>query len=155
MLCEKCREHPVRVKQSKEGFLFGACEGFPTCKNSIHLPRNIRNFLVSNDQCMTCAKSERGTVQKLRFDVYCPDEHESSESIQSLLEHCEFSFCVCPNCDENFTSLRELSKGITKACAKNTFTDCQRKTTAELKEIHERFGGRKKRNFKAFSKRKS
>lgn len=70
MMCYQCNGSPIRIKESATGYLFCACEGFPKCKLSLFLPKCVKNVMVSDVECKKCAKEERGTVNKLRMEVW-------------------------------------------------------------------------------------
>ena len=62
MMCTTCNRKPLRVKESATGYLFASCEGFPRCKAAMHLPKCIKNFMVSDIECDMCRNEARGSV---------------------------------------------------------------------------------------------
>lgn len=134
-----CNKNPMRLKQSATGFLFASCQGFPRCKAAVHLPKCMKNAMVSDSQCAECESKERGQVNKIRFDVHISAlDPTKIEEMEKFLEEVDFQFCLFKGCDPNYAKLRELCKGCKKKpCPKLTFTDCARKTPEELKEFNE------------------
>ena len=110
MLCHKCKNATIRVKQNKLGFLFAACEGWPQCKYSIWLPKALKNVQVNyTDPCQECEAASRGVVQKLTFEVWPLADPQAQVELQEFMHSCESTFCVVPQCDQNYTALRKLT----------------------------------------------
>lgn len=126
----------MRMKQSATGFLFASCESFPRCKAAVHLPKCMRNIMVSDSQCSTCEEKGRGQVNKVRFDVHLQAiDPTKREEMEKFLDEVDWQFCLFKGCDQNYFKLRELCKGSKKKpCKKLTFTDCQRKNPEQLAE---------------------
>ena len=139
MMCGACGHSPMRIKQSATGFLFASCQSFPRCKAAVHLPKCMKNVMISDQTCEDCKTKDRGQVNKIRFDIHMSAlDPTKVEEMEKFLDTVDFQFCLFKGCDSNYIKLRELCKGSKKKpCKIKTFTDCARKNPEELKEYNE------------------
>jgi ssDNA-binding Zn-finger/Zn-ribbon topoisomerase 1 len=93
MICDKCNESPVRIKQSNEGYLFATCTGFPRCKNAMHtMPRCVRNLqILEDDECEKCRSTQNRSVLKFKITFF------GGNQIRAMKEICQQrqnTFCL-------------------------------------------------------------
>lgn len=44
MTCNECGQADLRMKPTRFGTLFIACQGYPNCKNSMNMPKGITHL---------------------------------------------------------------------------------------------------------------
>ena len=90
----------MKVKYAKaNGNLFIACTGYPSCKNTLGLPKGLSNITMTDKNCPRCM--QKGVKAKL-FNIEF-DANLVNESMGEVLPHDDNTsgtFCVMPDCDK-------------------------------------------------------
>ena len=77
MICPQCNKSKLRVRLAKtNGNLFVACQGFPSCKNTMNMPKGISNLRMLDKNCPNCLKRIKKEVKlfHLEFDSVLVNE---------------------------------------------------------------------------------
>lgn len=64
MKCPACKKEQLRLKPTKAGTIFIACNGYPSCKNTMNMPRGISDLEKLNRDCSKC-KEDKGISAKM------------------------------------------------------------------------------------------
>eukprot|EP00347_Sterkiella_histriomuscorum_P011161 403373519 len=152
MLCDKCRQNPVYIKMANSGFLFATCAGYPKCKNSQFLPKNVKNLAVTDENCPACTEArENEEVKKLKISFYTSCA-QNQEELQQAIQNSQSIYCILGTCDENFQKVKQFCKGIKIPPKKGTFLDelTEEERQAKIEQNQRWF--ERRRDFKSFGK---
>ncbi|CAI2385443.1 unnamed protein product [Moneuplotes crassus] len=121
MTCDKCKYDSLIVRYSRRGQLFVACEGFPSCRNTMNLPEGIKFIKKTKKVCPECEKNNKGPVHimKLQFS----QDFLKDPEISALLDGKDsIDICICKNCDARMKRLITLCRRQNgKLTRKHTF----------------------------------
>ena len=69
--CQKCKKGRLRVKASKQGSVFIACDNFPYCKNTMSLPKNITKLQILGEKCDSCKSKKFNFWSENKEGTFC------------------------------------------------------------------------------------
>lgn len=102
MRCPECRRKNLRIKTSKAGSLFIACNGFPDCRLTLSLPKCLENITITDEECKGCYTRTKLSVKKFRLEFLTDFVNEIMGEVLPDDDNTSGVFCVVPGCDPNY-----------------------------------------------------
>ena len=87
------------------GNLFVACQGFPTCKNTLNMPKGISNVKMLDQNCPRCLKKDRREVKLFSLEFDSVLVNEVMAEVLPQQDQTAGTFCLFIGCDQGYQTL--------------------------------------------------
>lgn len=100
MVCPQCNKNKLRVRLAKtNGNLFVACAGFPSCKNTMMMPKGISDCKMLPSNCPKCLKRDKKEVKMFTLEFESVLVNEVMAGFLPEQDNTAGSFCLFIGCD--------------------------------------------------------
>jgi len=113
MTCPQCNKNKLRVRLAKtNGNLFAACSGFPSCKNTMSMPKGISSLKMLEENCPKCLKRDKKEVKLFHLEFDSVLVNEIMAEFLPDQDNTAGTFCMFVGCDTAYKTLCEETHSL-------------------------------------------